>query len=534
MVITDLLKDNSQKYTNEIAITEIYFSNRIFQQEKASSRFNKEKCKRSITWKNFDILANKTANFLLGLGVKKNDKISILLPNCLEWLPLFFGILRTGAIAVPLNFRYDSEELFHCLNTSDCSVVFSSIEFDKKIKKAINNLINKPKLIYIGDNDSSNEECFYKLINNISDAAPLEVINEQDYAAIYFSSGTTGLPKAILHTHKALMAAAESEVVHHFQRHNDNFLCMPPLYHTGSKMHWFGSLMVGGSMVLLLDISPRYIMETISEERITIVWLIVPWAQDILNSIDCGDILLEQYNIEQWRLTHMGAQPIPATLIHQWQKKFPNQLYDTNYGLSETAGPGCIHLGTLNMHKIGSIGKAGYGWNVKIVDKNGDSVQPGEIGELAVRGPGVMVEYYKNPTATKEVLKDGWLLTGDIAYADDDGFIFLVDRKKDIIISGGENIYPVQIEQFLIQHKAIKDVAVIGLNDPRLGEMVTAIVEVKSGIKCSKLEILKFCQSLPSYKRPRRIIFASIPRNATGKIEKNVLRKIYQNNECHG
>ena len=199
----------------------------------------------------------------------------------------------------------------------------------------------------------------------------------------------------------------------------------------------------------------------------------------------------------------------------------------TNYGLSESTGPGCVHLGMENVHKVGAIGVPGYGWKAKIVDENDKPVEKGEVGELCVKGPGVMVEYYNDPEATAEVLKDGWLHTGDMARQDEDGFIFLVDRKKDVIISGGENLYPVQIEAFLAAHPKIHDVAVIGLPDKRLGEIAAAIIQVKEGETLTEEEVNKFCVDLPRYKRPRKIIFDEVIRNATGKIDKPKLREKY-------
>ena len=224
---------------------------------------------------------------------------------------------------------------------------------------------------------------------------------------------------------------------------------------------------------------------------------------------------------------HIGAQPVPPSLIRHWMRYFPEHKYDTNYGLSESTGPGCVHLGLENIHKVGAIGVPGFGWKCKIVDENDQIVKQGDVGELCVKGPGVMRCYYHNPKATEEVLKDGWLHTGDMAMQDEDGFIFLVDRKKDVIISGGENLYPVQIEDFLSAHPKIHDVAVIGLPDHRLGEIAAAIIQVKAGMECTEDEIRRFCMDLPRYKRPRKIIFADVPRNPTGKIEKPKLREKY-------
>ena len=320
------------------------------------------------------------------------------------------------------------------------------------------------------------------------------------------------------------------EQKHHLTSRDDVFLCIPPLYHTGAKMHWFGSLLSGSKAVLLRGVKPEWILRAVTEEKCTIVWLLVPWAQDLLDAIDSGKVDLSNYLLDQWRLMHIGAQPVPPSLIHRWMKVFPHHQYDTNYGLSESIGPGCVHLGVENIHKVGAIGKAGYLWETRVVDERGQDVTPGQIGELAVKGPGVMRCYYKNPEATAEILKDGWLFTGDMAREDEDGFLYLVDRKKDVVISGGENLYPVQIEDFLRRFDKLKDVAVIGLPDPRLGEIAAAIVEVKEGVTCTQEEIQAFCRELPRYKRPRKIIFDKVPRNPTGKIEKPALREKY----CHG
>ena len=217
-------------------------------------------------------------------------------------------------------------------------------------------------------------------------------------------------------------------------------------------------------------------------------------------------------------LMHIGAQPVPPSLIKRWKQYFPHHQYDTNYGLSESIGPGCVHLGVENIHKVGAIGKPGYGWQARIVDSKGSDVKRGEVGELIVKGPGVMTCYYRDEEATKDVLKDGWLYTGDMAM--EDGFIYLVDRKKDVIITGGENIYPVQIEDFLRSCEWVKDVAVIGRAHKRLGEIVSAIIELKEDADCTEADIAEFCNALPRYKRPYEIIFDKVPRNPTGKSAK--------------
>jgi acyl-CoA synthetase (AMP-forming)/AMP-acid ligase II len=265
----------------------------------------------------------------------------------------------------------------------------------------------------------------------------------------------------------------------------------------------------------------------VSEEQVTVVWLLVPWALDILFAIESADLKLNHYNLDQWRLMHIGAQPVPPSLVKEWHKIFPHHQYDTNYGLTESTGPGCVHLGVDNIHKVGAIGVPGFEWEYRIVDDQFNSVTQGIPGELAIRGPGVMKEYYRNPQDTADAIKDGWLLTGDIAKEDADGFIWLVDRKKDVIITGGENVFPVEVEDFLQGHPKIQDVAVIGLPSLRLGEIATAIIKVKPGMQLTKEEVRTFCEGLARFKRPRKIFFDDVPRNPTGKIEKPKLRKKY-------
>lgn len=532
MPITEILEKNCRLYGDNVCLVEINpempETRRVTWKEyELIEPVRASYYRREITWNVFNEKANRFANLLLERGVKKGDKVAILLMNCLEWLPIYFGILKTGALAVPLNFRYSAEEIQYCLDLAEVDILVFGPEFIGRVEEVADEIGKHRLLYYVGDGCPGFAEDYTMHTANCSSRSPKIDITDEDYAAIYFSSGTTGFPKAILHTHRALLHAAQTEQHHHGQTKDDVFLCIPPLYHTGAKMHWFGSFLVGGKAVLLKGTNPEFILRAVSEEKCTIVWLLVPWAQDLLLALDNGTVKLDMYQLDQWRLMHIGAQPVPQSLIKHWKEYFPHHQYDTNYGLSESIGPGCVHLGVENIHKVGAIGKAGYGWETKIIDEKGNPVKQGEPGELAVKGPGVMVCYYNDPKSTKEVLHDGWLYTGDMAQEDEDGFIFLVDRKKDVIISGGENIYPVQIEDFLRTNDAILDVAVIGLPDPRLGEIAAAIISLKPGMCTTEEDINTFCKKLPRYKRPRKIIFADVPRNATGKIEKPKLREMY-------
>lgn len=532
MVITELLEKNAKLYPNEVSLVEINPSCQpdhtvTWREYNLIETSPSEVYRREMTWKEFDIKANRFANLLLTRGVKKGDKVAILLMNCLEWLPIYFGILKTGALAVPMNYRYTADEIKYCSELADVDVLVFGPEFIGRVEQICDHLHKIKDYFYVGENIPTFADSYDRLVSYCSSTAPAIDITEEDEAAIYFSSGTTGFPKAILHLHRALINSCRTEQKHHGQTREDVFLCIPPLYHTGAKMHWFGSLLSGSRAVLLRGVKPEWILQAVSEEKATIVWLLVPWAQDILDAIDRGEIKPDEYRLKQWRLMHIGAQPVPPSLIKRWEKVFPHHQYDTNYGLSESIGPGCVHLGIENIEKVGAIGVPGYLWEVDIRNEKGESVLQGEVGELVVKGPGVMKCYYKNPEATDEILKGDWLYTGDMAKMDEDGFIFLVDRKKDVIISGGENLYPVQIEDYLRAFDKIKDVAVIGLPDERLGEIAAAIIELKPGVLASEQDIEEFCIDLPRYKRPKKVIFAEVPRNPTGKIEKPKLREIY-------
>jgi long-chain acyl-CoA synthetase len=536
MPITDFLMKNAQTHPDEVALVEVNPGLReargvTWREYELVETNPAKKYRRTMTWKVFNDRANRFAHLLIDQGVKRGDKVAILLMNCLEWLPIYFGVLKAGAIVVPLNYRYSSDEIKYCVELADVSTIVFGFEFIGRMEALVGQLPGVGHAYYVGDEDTcpSFADSYAMRIRHFTTEDPGIDLDDDDLAAIYFSSGTTGFPKAILHKHRALMRAAITEQKHHGQTRDDCFLLIPPLYHTGAKMHWFGSLASCSRAVILRGVRPEWILRTVSEEGCTIVWLLVPWAQDILDAIEDGTLSLSDYRLDQWRLMHIGAQPVPHSLIERWRRYFPHHEYDTNYGLSEGIGPGSVHLGVGNIDHVGAIGVPGYGWQAEVRKDDGSCVEPGsgEVGELCLKGDGVMVGYYKNPEATAETLRDGWLYTGDMAEIDADGFIWLVDRKKDVVISGGENIYPVQIEDFLRTNPKVKDVAVIGIPNERLGEIACAVVEAKPGVELTEEEMQQFCMALPRYKRPRKYIFADVPRNPTGKIEKPLLRKRY-------
>ncbi len=513
MTISDMLAKNAALYAGETALVEL--------KPGENKRYE-------ITWQAFDERANRIANALMQRGIGKGDRVIHLMMNSIKWLEVYFGIIRTGAWAVPLNFRFSSRDIKYCADISEAKAMFFGEEFTERVADIRPQLGFVKSFIFEGQNAPAATERLEDFIAGSSPKPAGVPLAPDDACGLYFTSGTTGQPKPILLTHKNMEFAAVVESRHHFQQHNDNFILLPPLYHTGAKMHWFGSLITGSKATLLREIKPRYIFEAVDREKGTIVWLLVPWAMDILEALDNGELKKEDYDLSHWRLMHIGAQPVPASLIRRWKGYFPDMQYDTNYGLSESTGPGCIHLGIENEHKVGAIGRAGYNWQVRIVNDGDNDVVRGQVGEIIVKGDGVMKEYYKNPEKTASSIRDGWLHTGDMAKMDEDGFIYYVDRKKDIIITGGENIFPIEVEEALLTHPKVHDAAVIGFPDERLGEIPIAVIDPKADASLTEEELMSFCEAnIPRYKRPRRIIFDKVPRNPTGKIEKTKLRAKY-------
>ncbi len=513
MNISQMLAHNASAYPDHTALIEL--------SAKGSSRA-------TIDWAEFDASANQFANALAGLGIGRDDKVLHLMRNSINWLIAYFGIIRTGAWAVPLNYRFNSHDIEYCADIAEAKAFILEDEFVERVEAVRPKLETIKHYIYSGDNLPARMLDFEQIISQANPQPPLVEIGSYDACGLYFTSGTTGVPKPILLTHKNMENAAIVEQKHHYQHHGDNFILIPPLYHTGAKMHWLGSLLTGSKATILTEVSPRIIFETVHNEYGSIVWLLVPWVQDILGALERGELNKDDYDLSHWRLMHIGAQPVPPSLIRRWEEIFPGMAFDNNYGLSEASGPGCVHLGIGNERKLGSIGKAGYGWQTRILNDRQEDVVMGEIGELLVRGGGVMREYYRNPELTATAMQDGWLHTGDMVREDEEGFIYIVDRKKDLVICGGENVFPVEIEAVLQQHTKVHDVAVIGLPDTRLGEIVAAVLQPKPGETLSEAEIMEYCEcNLPRYKRPRRIIFDDVPRNPTGKIEKPRLREKY-------
>ncbi len=487
------------------------------------------KARIEITWKQFDERTNSLANALLGRGVKKGDRVFLLGRNSIGWLEAYFSIVKTGAWVNPLNFRFTADDISYCAAAAEPACFFFDDEYANMVFAGRSGLPSVKTFISMGGGTVGDVENKERLIGENRPLPPGVELRDEDECGLYFTSGTTGAPKPILLLHKNLFCTAINEVTNLLLTKEDALLMIPPMYHVAMG-HLLGSMLIAAKTVLLTEaITPKAIFESMDTERVRVAFLLVPWVLDILEALDKGELKKGDYDLKGWRILQMGAQPIPTSLVRRWKEHFPRMECHNTYGLSETMGPGTIHNRLDDESKIGAIGKPGLLWDARIVNGQGEDVPQGEVGDIIVKGMGVMKEYYKNPELTARTIVDGWLHTGDLGRIDKDGFIFLVDRQKDLVISGGENVYPVEVEEVIQKHPKVRDVAVIGTAHERLGEVVTAIIDPVAEETLTQEEMALFCeQNLPRYKRPRRIIFGSVPRSSTGKIEKPKLRERYK------
>jgi acyl-CoA synthetase (AMP-forming)/AMP-acid ligase II len=315
----------------------------------------------------------------------------------------------------------------------------------------------------------------------------------------------------------------------YFVEKNDNYVFFLPLYHSGTMFLWAPFYATGATGTILREFTdPKWIMETLAEEKGTDILFVVPIAVAILNALRDGKLKLEDYDLSAWRYLEIGAQPVPFDVMKKLVETFPVGVSNI-YGITEGGGGGLFNLYPEDvLRKPGSIGKPTFGVEGKIVDIKGDELPPGEVGELVFSTPRMMKGYFKNEEMTREGLKDGWLYTGDLLQTDEEGFFYIVDRKKDMITSGGENIFPVEIEDALMEHPKIDDVACIGHPDERLVEVVMAIVQLKEGETMTEEEMLEFGKTkLAKYKLPRKVLFDNVMRNPTGKLMKPQMREKY-------
>ena len=491
---------------------------------------------KAYTWKEVNERTNRLAHALIGLGCRKGDRVAILAYNSSEYVESIFACAKADLIFVPLNFRLSPVELSHILHDSTPKALLFGEEFSDMIAA----LKDTFPLSFIVIGEEAGEVMAYEtLITSGSSAEPSERgirVDENDPAEILYTSGTTGLAKGVMHHHRARLEGVMAHVLYGRLNHDDVHLVnVPALFHAAGYAWLLANTYVGATIVVskLRGFDPEVILNTIQEESVTNFHMVPITVMALLDFPGTGN-----YDLSSLRLIYYATAPMPAGPLRKALGIFGN-IFMQPYGLTE-AGPTVTYLSKKD-HDIGglsdaeadkklrSCGRPVYGRLVKLVDEKDEEVSPHSIGEIIVKSPDIMDGYWNNEEETKKAIKDGWLYTGDLGIRDEDYYITLVDRKKEMIISGGENIYPAELERVIYEHPAVAECAVIGVPDERWGESVKALVVVRKGKQVTEKDIQEFCkQSLASYKKPKSVEFVSeLPRNPQGKIMKKILRKRY-------
>ena len=486
--------------------------------------------RRTLTWRQFNDEINKVANYLSKeLGIKDGDFVMHLQNNSLEWLITYYGIIKIGAVIVPLNFRFVGADILYAANISRPKAFILGSEFLSVVQPVQKDLKTVEAYICVGQSVPDDMIDYQTLAASSDISEAIVDVADQHDLAMMFTSGTTGEPKPVLHTHYSLNNTAIGNGMSYFVEKNDNYVFFLPLYHSGTMFLWAPFYATGAVGTILREFSdPKWIIEAMAEEKGTDVLFVVPIAVAILNALGSGEIKLEDYDLSSWRYMEIGAQPVPFDVMKRLVEKLPCGVSNI-YGITEGGGGGLFNLYPEEvLQKPGSIGKPTFGMDSKIIDFDGSELPPGEVGELLLKTNRMMKGYFQNPELTQKSLKNDWLYTGDLVRADEEGYYYIVDRAKDMVTCGGENIFPVEIEDALMDHPKIDDVACIGYPDERLVEIVLAIVQLKEGESMTEEELIEFAKSkMAKYKVPRKVLFDTVMRNPTGKLMKPKMRVKY-------
>jgi long-chain acyl-CoA synthetase len=478
-----------------------------------------------VTYRQLDDRTSSVANGLIKAGIQKGETVALLLPNSPEFLYAFFGIAKLGGVAVPINTQLKSEEIAYILENAEARGLVTTPELYEKVRP-VRGRLPRLELLYLTGERGKEGFVFSGLLTQ-SKNAPKIAVDPSDPAALIYTSGTTGRPKGVVLTHRNYLFDTEQMVHAARMSEADRFLCILPLFHVnGQVVTTLSPLFAGGSMILMERFAPKDFFPALSRFKATAFSGVPTIYAMLLQQLEPG-----KYDLSSLRFCICGAAPMPVELFEKFEAAFHAFILE-GYGLSE--GTCVSSLNPLGgKRKIGSIGLPLSNQEMKIFDDRDRELSPGAVGEIVIRGENVMTGYYKNPQATAETLRGGWLHTGDLGYRDEEGYFFIVGRKKEMIIRGGENIYPKEIEEVLYRHPQVSEAAVVGLPDPVWGEEVAAFIVSKPGPKPDDRpdgeEIMAFCRErLAGFKCPRKVVFVpAFPKTATGKIQKGILRENY-------
>jgi len=457
--------------------------------------------------------AGSLARHLRRLGLRPGDRVALLLPTLPEYVPAYFGILGAGAVVVPINPRARAPEIRHIVEDCGVQAAIAYVDAVDELRKAA----SLSHLITAGG--PAPEGALADLVRAPEPLDP-RVAKSDDLAQICYTSGTTGKPKGVMLTHQNLVLNAESLAEACGASPADRMLAIAPLGHIlGTSLVMNMTLLSGGALVFCAKLDPDTIMGTIERQRCTFVGAVPTVYIMMLNHPS-------QHDLGSLRDAMCGGASCPVEVLNAFQKRFGVRILE-GYGITEIAG-GAAFNPLHGLRKPGSVGVPIKQTEVAILDDAGRALSPGEVGELCIKGPMVMAGYYGQPDATRETVRDGWLRTGDLAYADADGYYFIVDRKKDLIITSGFNVYPREVEEVLYQHPGVAEAGVVGLPDPVKGELVSACVTLRSDVEATAADLIAFCKErLTPYKVPVRVeFFPALPKGATGKLLRRELRDL--------
>ncbi len=478
------------------------------------------------TYQAFNERTNRLAGALLKAGLTKGDRIAVLFYNSSYFVEAYFAAVKIGLVVTPINFRFTGCEIAYVLNDAQPLLLLYGPEFEKTLRAVRDQLESVQHFVSphgTGTSLAVDYEDF--LAGGQADIAiPASEVSENDPCQLMYTSGTTGKPKGVTLTHRNVLWNLFNTIWAREDKSGERAVIVGPLYHTAAlNNHLTIQIALGGTSIIIRKFEPESLLQTIEREKATIV----SGAPALYN------MLLQhpgaaRYDTRSITKCTSGSDKLPMEIKKRLLKFFPNikGVYDV-YGLTE-ASPGITILNAADsLRKDGSVGKILPFVDARIVDADHIRLPPGEVGELICRGPNVMQGYHNNPQATAESLQNGWLFTGDLARMDDEGFLYIVDRKKEMIVSGGENIYPREVEEVIIRHPSVADVAVIGIPHPKWGETVKAFVVPRQGQEIDEKEVIEFCKTyLASYKKPTIVAFVpEIPRNPSGKALKRLLKE---------
>jgi long-chain acyl-CoA synthetase len=519
MIVGDILKHHAKRHPNKVAIV---FGDRRY------------------TYKQFLERVDRLATALEHLRLKKGDRVCFLANNCPEYLEVLFAAAKIGLIFVPISFRFTSSEILYVVRNAEPRVLFTSNAFRDRIEDIANQMETVERMIYL-EEKVDGMASYENLINSHSPQEPTSKIEEDEDLMIYYTSGSTGNPKGVILTHRLAYSSCVNVSLGLGLNENDTALLASPMYHGAGTWRFFSHLYIGGRVVILERFDPVEVLKNIEKEKITTINLAPTAIILLLEAFESA-----KYDLSSLRIIASGAAPLPVEILRKATEAFGPIIMNV-YGLTEALGGfltylepgGYIHEGDPKevRRRASSCGREAFNVDVRVVNPEGDDVRPGEIGEIIVRqSPDItMKSYWRLPEATSKILRNGWLYTGDLATVDEDGYIFITDRKDFMIISGGENIYPKEVEDIIYEHPAVREACVVGIPDDKWGEAVKAVLVLKEGIHVTESDIIKFCkQHMAGYKAPKAVEFVSeLPKDAVGKILRKKIKDWQQTDHCH-